>query len=108
LLLLLLEQLAISRHLLRVENSFDLLVGAIPYGAHLGRLVSRTAATASAACAIGRRTTPASTAPSAAPSTTLTPPSSALTACVFSQGLHIHCFVSEDRADSILLRGIEL
>jgi hypothetical protein len=107
-LLLLLEQLAISRQLLRVENSFDLLVGAVPDGAHLGRLAPRTAAAFSAACAIGRRTTPTPTAPSAAPSTTLTPRSSALTSRVFSEGLHLHCFVSEDRADSSLLRGIEL
>ncbi len=108
LLLLLLEQLAISRQLLRVEGSFDLLVGAIPDGAHLGRLASRTAAAFSAACAVGRRATPAPTASFAAPSTTLTTRSSALIARVFSEGLHLHCFVGEDRADCGLLRGIEL
>jgi hypothetical protein len=37
----------------------------------------------------------------------LTLRSGALTARVFSEGLHFHCFVSEDRADSSLLRGIQ-
>jgi hypothetical protein len=36
-LLPLLEKLAKSRQLLRVENRFDLLVGAVPYCAHLLR-----------------------------------------------------------------------
>jgi hypothetical protein len=110
--LLLFEDLAISRELLRVENRFDLLVGAIPDAAHFGGLTSRT----TAACAIGWRTTPAATAttaPSTAPSTATSTSASAsaftaLTARVFSEGLHIHRFVGEDRANSRLLRGIEL
>jgi hypothetical protein len=111
LLLSLLEQLPKSRQLLRVENRFDLLVGAIPDGAHLGRSSpSRTAA-----CAIGRRatTTPAATAssaaPSASPSTAASAlPSTALTAPVLSELFHRHCFVGDHRADFGLLRGIEL
>jgi Photosynthetic reaction centre cytochrome C subunit len=104
LLLSLLEQLAKSRQLLRVENCFDLLVGAIPDGAHLGRWASPSR---TAACAIGRRTTttPAPTAPSTPPSTA---PSPALTAPVFSEVFHRHCFVGEHPADFGLLRGIEL
>jgi hypothetical protein len=111
LLLSLLEQLPKSRQLLRVENCFDLLVGAIPDCARFGRSSpSRTAA-----CAIGRRattTTPAppapstsSTAPFTGPSTA---PSAALTAPIFSEVLHRHCFVGDHRADLVLLRGIEL
>src|SRR6266550_3969977 len=113
LLLSLLEQLAKSRQLLRVENCFDLLVGAFPDGAHLGRWPSRSR---TAACAIGRRTiattptptapsTASSTAPSAAPSAA---PSSALTSSIFSEVLHRHCFVGDHRTDFGLLRGIEL
>jgi hypothetical protein len=113
---LLLEQLAKTRQLLGVQNSFDLLVGAIPDGAHLGRWASRTAAAFAAACGIGRRTTTtaAPTAPSTAPasssspSATLTSHSSALTARAFSEILQLHGFVNDDRADSGLLRGIEL
>jgi hypothetical protein len=113
---LLLEHLAKCRQLLRVENCFDSLVGAIPDGAHLLRWPSRTAAAFCAARAVGGGTTSASTASSTAhstsPSTTAPSPSpspsSALTAGVFPQVLHLHCFVGQDRADFSLLRGIEL
>jgi hypothetical protein len=93
--------------LLRVENLFDLLVGAFPNDAHLGRWASPSR---TAACAIGRRiaTTSASTA-SSAPSTAASAlPSAALTAPVFSEFFHRHYFVGEHRADFGLLRGIEL
>jgi hypothetical protein len=83
LLLWLLEQLAKARQLLRIENCFDSLVGAIPDGAHLLRRPSRIAAAFCAACAVGRRTTSAPTAPSTFPSTTTPASSSALTAGVF-------------------------
>jgi hypothetical protein len=97
---LLLEHLAISRHLLRIQNCFDLLVGAIPDCAHLGRLRSRCAA-AIAACTIWRSaaappTTSTSTASSTAPATTLPTTLGPLTARIFSEGLDIHCFVRED------------
>ena len=105
---MLLEQLAISHHLLRVEKPLDLLVGAIPDGARLGRLASLTAATLSAASAVGWRTTLASSAPSATPSTPLTLRITTLTISVYSERLYLHRFVSEDGADSSLLRGIEL
>jgi hypothetical protein len=111
--LLLLEHLAIRCHLLRVENCFDLLVGAIPDCAHLGRLRSQPGAAVSTACTIwSSATTPASAAAtpasSAAPATTLPSTSSPLTARSFSEGLDIHYFVREDRANSALLRGIQI
>jgi hypothetical protein len=109
-----LEQLAKSRQLLRVQKRFDLLVGAIPEGTHLGRW-------ASTARAIGRRTaTPAPTASSttasaASPSTTSTTASAsaassagALAARIFSEGLHVHRFAGDDPADFVLLCRIEL
>jgi hypothetical protein len=109
------ENLAISRHLLRVENRFDLLIGAIPDGAHLGRLASGTAATrgirwrtAATAATTPAPTAATSTARSTATSTPSPSTATALTAPAFSEGLHVHGFVSEDRADSGLLRGIEL
>jgi hypothetical protein len=110
----LLEQLAIGRRLLRVENSFDLRVGPIPNGAHLGRRATRT----TAACAIWRRTnstTTTSATPSPAAASTPAPtasapaaPSATLAARVFSERLQVHRFVREDRTDFGLLRGIEL
>jgi hypothetical protein len=104
LLLSLLEQLSKTRQLLRVENCFDLPVGAFPDSAHLGRWASPSR---TAACAIGRRATTTTTAPTT-PSTSSTAPSTALTAPVFSEFFHRHCFVGDHRADFGLLRGVEL
>jgi hypothetical protein len=114
----LLEDLPKRRQLLRAENSFDALVGAIPDRSHLLRSPSRTAA-AFSACAVGRRTASASTTTTTAPAsstahsatsstTAAASTASSLTTGVLPKVLHLHRLIGQDRADLGLLRGIEL
>ena len=111
----LLEQLAIRCQLIRVEKFFDLLVGTIPDGAHLGRW---TAAAAVGRCATIGVATPATTAPTTASSAHSTSTSatatatasaahSTATASVFPEVFHRHYFIGDDRANLALLRGIQ-